>query len=75
MRVQQADTIIQSSTGTLVGEASTLGLRGFPPVLFAAWANKDRVWDLFSFDRQEGEITGARYHERNGPLELLIIND
>jgi hypothetical protein len=76
MRIQQANTIIRTSSGTLCGEASTLGMRGFPSTVIAPWEGRDRFWDRTYKDDYSGDdLAGVYYRERGGPLMLLIVND
>ena len=65
-----------ATTNTFVGEASELGIKNFDKsyVLWNPKTNGSSYLDFVEHDKNDGEITGARYKSHQG-YKLLIIND
>jgi hypothetical protein len=89
MNIQNASSITKSSTGDFVGEASTLGLRGWPASIEVPkesvgieipkeghWA-KTTTFIRDTPDVHHGEVTGMWYEgwHANKNIRLLVIND
>jgi hypothetical protein len=69
---------IRSSDGTLVAEASDLGLRNVPNVLHVEGLEGVpgvRSFGLVGTDESGGDVAGWRYLEQGKSVRMLVIND
>ncbi len=76
MRFDATQFHVGTESGTLIAEASTLGIRSPDTTIEVVGYPREGVTTVFRYvttDQRDGEIQGWRF--RHGEQSLLIIND